>query len=82
MMGEDANVWLFGSRVDDSKLGRDIDLFVEVNLTDPRERVRLMSQLWAKLQLREQRIDIVLAAPKFEEPKLIERVARETGIRI
>jgi hypothetical protein len=42
------------------------------------------SQLWAKLQLRlgEQRIDIILAAAKFEKQKLIEQVARKTGISL
>lgn len=84
VMGEKASVWLFGSRVDDSKRGGDIDLLVETDLTEPRERVFKKSQLWAKLQLRlgEQQIDIILGATDFEKPKLIEQVARETGNRL
>jgi predicted nucleotidyltransferase len=84
VMGENTNVWLFGSRVDDSKRGGDIDLFIEADLYDPTERVLKTAQLWAKLQLRlgEQRIDIVLAAANFEEPMLIEQVARKTGKRL
>ncbi|KHD08612.1 hypothetical protein PN36_02605 [Candidatus Thiomargarita nelsonii] len=84
VMGEDASAWLFGSRVDDSKRGGDIDLFIEADLPDPRTRVQKNSQLWAKLQLRlgEQRIDIIIAAAQSEEQKLIERMARETGIRL
>jgi len=81
VMGENARVWLFGSRVDDSKRGGDIDLFIEADLHEPRDRVLKTAQLWVKLQLRlgEQRIDIVLATTK---PKLIEQVARKTGRRL
>ncbi|MEN8221499.1 MAG: nucleotidyltransferase domain-containing protein [Pseudomonadota bacterium] len=84
VMGENASVWLFGSRVDDSKRGGDIDLFVEAELYEPRDRVLKTAQLWVKLQLRlgEQRIDIILAATQFEKPKLIEQVARKTGMRL
>jgi predicted nucleotidyltransferase len=84
VMGEDANVWLFGSRVDNNKRGGDIDLLVEVDLPEPRVRILKKSQLWAKLQsqLGEQRIDIILAETKFGKPKLIEQVAREMGIRL
>jgi predicted nucleotidyltransferase len=84
VMGENATVWLFGSRVDDSQRGGDIDLFVETDLSEPTERVLKTAQLWAQLQLRlgEQRIDIVLAAAQSDKPKLIEQVARNTGIRL
>lgn len=84
VMGEQASVWLFGSRVDDTKRGGDIDLFVEANLSNPLSRVRKKSQLWAKLQHRlgEQRIDIILAAAKPEEQLVIEQAARKSGIRL
>ena len=84
VMGEKASVWLFGSRVDESKRGGDIDLLVETDFAEPRERLLKKSQLWAKLQLRlgEQRIDIILAATDSDKPKLIEQVARETGKRL
>ncbi len=84
VMGENTNVWLFGSRVDDSKRGGDIDWFIEADLYDPTEKVLKTAQLWAKLQLRlgEQRIDIVLAAANPDEQKLIEQVARKTGKRL
>lgn len=84
VMGSQANVWLFGSRVDDTKRGGDIDLFVEADLQNPLERVRKKSRLWAKLQqqLGEQRIDIILASVKPAEQRRIEQVAKESGVRL
>ncbi len=82
VMGEQAHVWLFGSRVDNNKRGGDIDLFIETNLQNPLDRVQKKSRLWAKLQQRlgEQRIDIILAAAKVEDERRIEQVAKESGV--
>jgi predicted nucleotidyltransferase len=82
VMGREARVWLFGSRVDDNKRGGDIDLFIEADLQNPLDRVQKKSQLWAKLQQRlgEQRIDIILAAAKVEDERRIEQVAKESGV--
>ncbi|MDM8563762.1 hypothetical protein QUF54_10455 [Candidatus Marithioploca araucensis] len=62
VMGETAKVWLFGSRMDDSQYGGDIDLLIATDLDNPKERALKKSLLWAKLQqgLGEQRIDIIL----------------------
>jgi len=82
VMGDNACVWLFGSRVDDNKRGGDIDLFIEVDLAEARDRIQKKSQLWTKLQfqLGEQRIDIVIAEPQLKEHRLIEQIAKQTGI--
>lgn len=82
VMGEQAKVWLFGSRVDDNKRGGDIDLLVQADLFDPMDRVRKKSRLWAKLQYRlgDQRIDIILTAAKPEEQQPIEQIAKQTGL--
>jgi len=84
VMGSQANVWLFGSRVNDAKRGGDIDLFVETNLQNPLDRVRKKSRLWAKLQqqLGEQRIDIIFASVKPVEQRQIEQIARKSGVRL
>ncbi len=78
--GEDANVYLFGSRVDDSKRGGDIDLYVDV----PRvmeNKVRAVLEFNADLQvsLREQRIDVIVR-DGATRPLAIHNEARRTGV--
>lgn len=76
VFGREARVYLFGSRVDDTKKGGDIDLFIEADdKTNPLEKA---SQLWSKLQfaLGEQKIDIIMAS---DPDRLIEKEARRTG---
>lgn len=60
--GEDARVRLFGSRADDRARGGDIDLYLEVELTDAREVLQRKLALAAELheRLGEQRIDLVV----------------------
>ncbi len=80
--GPGARVRLFGSRVDDSACGGDIDLFVEVDRALP-NRAAAASRLAAKLQiaLGEQRIDIILVDPDTK-PQAIHAVARRQGIAL
>jgi predicted nucleotidyltransferase len=80
VMGETAKVWLFGSRVDESQYGGDIDLLVATDLDNPKELALKKSLLWAKLQLGlgEQRIDIILE--KTEKQQTIEKIAKKNGI--
>jgi len=81
--GRQARVWLFGSRVDDSKRGGDIDLYVEPPQSDAAQlidaRLRFLVQLHRELG--EQRIDVVLRRPGG--PSLpIHAVARQEGVRL
>lgn len=77
-----ARVWLFGSRVDETALGGDIDLLVEMS-NPVSERVRLASELVANLQLAmgEQKIDLILidtASPL--QP--IHQIAKSQGVEL
>lgn len=81
----DTPVWLFGSRVEDSNRGGDIDLYIETNLpTDERLRRRFRLQAWLMEYLGEQQIDLVLADPNKpeEQNRLIVREAKSKGIRL
>jgi len=78
--GEQAKVWLFGSRVDDQKKGGDIDLLIQANIPDAVEGLRLKLQFLVTLdqQLGEQKIDVLLEMPNDERP--IVQIAKQTGV--
>lgn len=83
IFGSTASVLLFGSRIDDTKKGGDIDLFIEDdNLTDAvRKKIILMTEL--QFQLGERKIDIITASRTDEtDIPLIVKIARETGIEL
>lgn len=81
VLGDEARIWLFGSRVDDQRRGGDIDLYVELPADLDQQRVALETRFWARLQrdLGEQRIDIIThVAGTPMRP--VDQQARSTGI--
>ncbi|TVQ95001.1 MAG: nucleotidyltransferase domain-containing protein [Chromatiaceae bacterium] len=60
-LGSNAQVWLFGSRVDDRAKGGDIDLYIELD-GSAADALDQQLKLYAALQraLGEQRIDLVV----------------------
>ena len=80
--GSDAQVRLFGSRVDDSKRGGDIDLLVTTNERDVQALMRAEIALLTKLQnqLGEQKIDLLLDYPSRQVRPPILGIAMQTGI--
>ena len=70
---------LFGSRVDDSKRGGDIDLYIEAPVV-PRQgvqaRLQMVADIWK--QLGERKIDVVVNAGG--EQLAIYKVAQRDGI--
>jgi predicted nucleotidyltransferase len=56
---EDAQIFLFGSRVDNKKRGGDIDLLIFSHKLKSEDRSRIRSALWE--QIGEQKIDIIIA---------------------
>jgi predicted nucleotidyltransferase len=80
IFGKNAHVFLFGSRVDNSKKGGDIDLFIELIDEVERPIVKIL-YLNGLLQqaLGMQKIDIIFHAPSYNwQP--IHTTAKETGI--
>jgi predicted nucleotidyltransferase len=80
VLGDDARVWVFGSRVDDGAKGGDIDLYVELDAS-PADALDQELQLYAALQraLGEQRIDLVVHR-QGRPLRPIDAEARRTGV--
>lgn len=83
VLGDDAEVRLFGSRVDDKRKGGDIDLYIEVpalpdsstSLLDV--KTRLLQRLWQRLG--PQRIDLLIRT-KHQPMAGVHRHAVEHGV--
>lgn len=82
VFGEGAVVRLFGSRLDDTSRGGDIDLLVECD-KPVKERLRKSLALTARLQMRlgDQPIDVLVIDPETAlQP--VHQVARQTGVQL
>ncbi len=73
--GENAKVWLFGSRARDDERGGDVDIFVESGSTDI---MRAMQCKAALADLFDLKVDLVVG----NGDKSIHRIAKATGVRI
>jgi predicted nucleotidyltransferase len=74
------SLYLFGSRVDDTKRGGDIDLFIDIPYQlDIKEELEKKSQFRLKLyeMIGEQKIDIIVSKDKSRS---IEKEILRTGI--
>ena len=61
VFGEDSRAILFGSRIDDSQRGGDIDLFIETNLSTHVARSKKIRFLIAlKRNIGDRKIDVVV----------------------
>jgi predicted nucleotidyltransferase len=80
-LGDDAEVWLFGSRVDDNARGGDIDLYVETDREAGlvASRARLAADLATVFG--ERKVDL-LVRPRSRAPQPIHRIARRDGVRL
>ena len=76
--GNDTDIWLFGSRVDDSKRGGDVDLYVESSTADTYSaRLQALRALESALPYP---VDLVVHELGRDLP--IYRIARAQGVRL
>lgn len=80
VVGEGTRIWLFGSRVDDSKRGGDIDLLIETETVVP-SRVGALCQIEGALAVRlgNRKIDVLLKDARTADTP-ITLAARKTGV--
>ena len=82
MFGRGAEVFLFGSRLDDSARGGDVDLLVTLDATPPNAAFSA-SLLAARVTraLGGRQVDVVLRTPDTR-PQPIHEIAARTGVRL
>ena len=76
-LGDRSAIWLFGSRLDDSQKGGDVDLYVES------AQHKLMDTLRCKIALQDALdapVDLIVRKPLDASP--IAQVAKNQGIRL
>ena len=80
VLGDEARVMLFGSRVDDGQRGGDIDIYVETG-EELSDYVSVSCQIAVKIQksLGDQKIDVLMGAPNIKEHP-IHKAAKAQGI--
>ena len=73
-------VWLFGSRVDPTAKGGDIDLYIELN-HEVKDKLAIIRQLNIAIdnKLGERKVDIVIKAPNTQDSAL-HQIAKQKGI--
>ena len=77
VLGEGAQVTLFGSRVNDQQKGGDVDLYVEIVQPDLMKKIRCKVSLQDQLDLP---VDLIVKPHSDRSP--IALIAKQEGIRL
>jgi predicted nucleotidyltransferase len=82
--GNNAQVWLFGSRVDDQAKGGDIDLYIEPQIQNAADLITAKLQFLRDLhkKIGEQKIDVVLRRSNDQKNLPIFHIAKQTGVQL
>jgi len=75
-LDQDAEIYLFGSRADDSRKGGDIDLLIISGNLTFRDKIKIRKTIFE--QIDEQKIDLIIA--KDDSDPFV-RLALEEGVR-
>lgn len=80
VLGTENRVWLFGSRVDDTLRGGDIDLLIETEAVLP-SRAKTLCQLYGALiyALGDRKLDILLKDARTRDTPVF-NIAKRTGV--
>jgi predicted nucleotidyltransferase len=77
VLGDDVQVTLFGSRVDDAQKGGDVDLYVETAGSDLMKKIRCKVSLQDQLDMP---VDLIVKPHGDHSP--IALIAKQEGIRL
>lgn len=77
VLGEGVQVTLFGSRVDDTQKGGDVDLYVEAVQPDLMKKIRCKVSLQDQLEL-----PVDLIVKPFGDRSPIALIAKQEGVRL
>ncbi len=78
--GENAKVYIFGSRLDDCKRGGDIDIFIQSTIIGDLLDLKIEYLQSLEKELGEQKIDVLIDDGKSE--KEIYKIAAKEGVRL
>ena len=84
--GEDAEVWLFGSRVNNEKRGGDYDFLIETSINQPdiiiEHKITMIAELQSTSNFEDEKIDIIVKrrSSSFDMP--IYGIAKKEGVRL
>ena len=73
------DIYLFGSRIDDSKKGGDIDLYIDADNIENKLEKKIEFLVSLKQKIGDQKIDVVISKDKT---RVIEKEALQYGIRL
>ncbi len=78
--GDNAEIWLFGSRIDDNKKGGDIDLFIEtLHQASFDDKIKFLVKI-ERLGI-ERKIDLVVKSANAKHKTIFDS-AKQTGIKL
>ena len=80
--GNDCEVYIFGSRVDDAKRGGDIDIYIETSLIENIFDAKLEFLTALHKAIGEQKIDLVVKKRESKQIYPIYESAKNAGVKI
>ncbi len=83
LFGSDTELYLFGSRVDDTKKGGDIDLLVKAPYSGiEAESITVKAITKIQFAIGDQKIDMVVTPDAEADSRLVVKEALRTGVRM